>query len=303
MGVVSNKADEKQSRGQLEMIELTSESLYDHPRIYDLLFGSDWKAEFDFLLAAFDKFPGRRVRSVFEPACGTGRLLFKLAQKGYAVSGNDLNAKAVRFCNQRLIRHGFGPTAFVGDMSCFSLPAKVDAAFNLINSFRHLHSEAAALAHLRSMADNLAPGGLYVLGLHLTPAGACQCTRESWSARRGHLAATSRMWSIDVNRRARRERFGMAIDVYTPLNQFRLTEEVVFRTYTAGQFRRLLAHVPELELIETFDFAYDIERPVRLDGNTEDVVFVIRRRAGERCIRYTGKRTEHSAQRLLDHLP
>ena len=27
--------------------------LYDFPKYYDLIFGSDWKAEYDFLLAAF----------------------------------------------------------------------------------------------------------------------------------------------------------------------------------------------------------------------------------------------------------
>jgi hypothetical protein len=31
-------------------------NLYDYPRYYDLVFGSDWKAEFDFLTAAFDHF-------------------------------------------------------------------------------------------------------------------------------------------------------------------------------------------------------------------------------------------------------
>ena len=41
--------------------------------------GSDWKAEFDFLRQAFDKFGGSKVRKVFEPACGTGRLIFRLA--------------------------------------------------------------------------------------------------------------------------------------------------------------------------------------------------------------------------------
>ncbi len=37
------------------MIETIAGDLYDYPKYYDLVFGSDWKTEFDFLLACFDK--------------------------------------------------------------------------------------------------------------------------------------------------------------------------------------------------------------------------------------------------------
>lgn len=251
--------------------------IYDFPKYYDLLFGADWKAEFDFLEACFRQHALRPVKRLFEPACGTGRLLAKFAKAGYDVSGNDLNAKAVEFCNARLVRQGFPPTAVVGDMADFRLPRKVDAAMNTINSFRHLPSERAALDHLRCVARALAKGGIYVLGLHLTPIRNSTCDRESWSARRGHLAVVSQMWSIDVDRRRRRERVGFTFDVYTPRRQFRLTEEIVFRTYTAVQFRRLLSRVPELQPVATYDFAYQIQRPIRVDAGTEDVVYVLRK--------------------------
>lgn len=86
-------------------------SVYDYPKYYDLLFGSDWKAEYDFLLQCFEKHGTKQVRRVFEPACGTGRLLIKLAQAGYEVAGNDLNPKAIEFCNARLARNGFPRSA------------------------------------------------------------------------------------------------------------------------------------------------------------------------------------------------
>lgn len=256
----------------------TRQSIYDHPRFYDLLFASDWRAEFDFLEGCFRDYAKRKVRRVFEPACGTGRLLVKLAGAGYRVAGNDLNPRAVEFCNKRLVRHGFPASAMVADMADFRLSRPVDACFNTINSFRHLDSEQKALAHLRCVAEALAPGGLYVLGLHLTPEGKAECTEESWSARRGHLGVTSRMQTLDVDRRRRQERVAMTFDIYTPTKQMRLSEELIFRTYTAGQMRRLLAGVPELETAETFDFAYDLEQPVRVDGQSEDTVFVLRRR-------------------------
>ena len=230
-----------------------------------------------FLRACFAKHAARRVRRLFEPACGTGRLVAKFAEAGYEVSGNDLNPCAVEYCNARLRRRGVPPSAVVGDMADFRLRRKVDAAYNMINSFRHLSSERAAEAHLRCVAAALAKGGIYLLAFHLTPQHDPACDEESWSARRGHLAVSSHMWSIGIDRRRRRERVGMTMDVYTPTRQFRLADETIFRTYTAGQFLRLLDRVGDLELDATYDFAYQVDQPLVVDGRTEDVVYVLRK--------------------------
>ncbi len=260
------------------MLPVIAEHLYDHPKYYDLVFGSDWRAEFDFLCGCFEQFADREVQRVFEPACGTGRLLVRLAEAGYQVSGNDLNQHAIDYCNARLRRKGFSASAVVGDMANFELRPKTHAAFNFINSFRHLADEASAVGHLRSVAGALARGGLFLLGLHLTPTKAPATDEESWSARRGNLMVNSRMWSTGVDLRRRRENVSMTFDVYTPSQQFRMAEEIVFRTYTAPQMRHLFAKVPELELVETFDFHYDLSDPIEVDPTTEDVVYVLRRR-------------------------
>ncbi len=253
-------------------------TLYDHPQYYELIFGSDWKAEFDFLLACFERFSPRPVRRVFEPACGTGRLLLRLAKRGLEVAGNDLNPRAVEYCNRRFQKHGLAPPAVVGDMCDFRVSPKYDAAFNLINSFRHLPSEQHARDHLTCVANALRAGGIYLLGLHLTPSGDPICNEESWSAQRGHLAVTSYMQSLGIDRRKRKERVGFTLNVYTPTRRLRLTEEMDFRTYTAPQFRRLLADVDRFEVLETYDFSYDINHPLPVDKHSEDVVYVLRRK-------------------------
>jgi len=252
-------------------------NLYDYPRYYDLVFGSDWKAEFDFLLAVFDKHVPGKVRRLFEPACGTGRLVFRLAQAGYQVSGLDLNPRAVEYCNRRLIRHNLPASVFVGDMSDFRLPRKVDAAFNTINSFRHLLSQRAARSHLRCVADSLRKGGIYVLGLHLTPTEGSPLDEERWSARRGHLAINTHLKTFDLDLRQRTERCRMLMDIYTPTQTRRIEDELIFRTYTAPQLRRLLADVPELELIATYDFRYQLDAPTEIAADTQDVVLILQR--------------------------
>lgn len=253
-------------------------NIYDYPKYYDLLFGADWKAEYDFLGACFEKHAKRPVRRLFEPACGTGRLLVRFAKAGYEVSGNDLNPKAVAFCNARLERYGFPPSVIVGDMADFRLRRKVDAAFNTINSFRHLNTEQKAENHLRCVAAALAKGGIYTLGLHLIPARGARCEEESWSAQRGNLTVNSYMKSLRLDRKRREEWVRLVFDVYTPLRQFRLHDEFPFRTYTADQLRRLLGRINELELVEVYDFTYDIRQPLTIGPTTEDVICVLRKK-------------------------
>jgi len=250
-------------------------NLYDYPQYYDLIFASDWKAEFRFLQQCIAKHAQRTVQRMFEPACGTGRLLIKLAAAGFEVSGNDLNQRAIAFCNKRLRRHGFPATAVVGDMSSFRLPRRVDAAYNMINSFRHLPSEQMALDHLQCVERSLAKGGLYILGLHLTPTRGARVEDERWVARRGSLTVESYMWSKQLDLRRRQERLGMSFDVRTPTRTRRIVDEMIYRTYTAAQMHRLLDKLSALRVVATYDFLYDIDAPIDVGPESEDVVYVL----------------------------
>lgn len=258
-------------------METIAGHLYDYPKYYDLIFGADWAAEFKFLKQCFEKYSPRPVKRVFEPACGTGRLLVQFARAGYEVAGNDLNEKAVEYCNERLTRAGFRPTAFVGDMAAFTVKKKFDAAYNLINTFRHLPSEATAEAHFRCVAEALNKGGIYLLGLHLTPKVPQKCTSETWSATRGKLNVVSNLWTISTDLKKRVERIGVTYDVTTPSQKFRIEDETIFRTYTAEQMFKLLATEPRLRLVEIYDFRHDINWPIDITADTEDVIYVLQR--------------------------
>ena len=258
-------------------VEVRRADLYDHPKYYDLVFGSDWKAEYDFLLDVFSKYRPGAVKTLFEPACGTGRLLFKFAKAGYDIAGNDTNEKAVAFCNARLKKHGQPQTAVVGDMADFRLGEPVDACFNMINSVRHLQSEAAIEAHLNCVADALKPGGLYVLGLHLTPEDDDWEGEETWHARRGQLSIISDMRTVDFSRADRMETLAMTFDVRTPSARFLMRDEMKYRTYTRHELKDLLDRVGRFETLETYDFCYEIDEPIVVDAETEDVVHVLRK--------------------------
>jgi SAM-dependent methyltransferase len=256
----------------------TSTNLYDYPIYYDLVFGSDWEAELRFLQRVFKRFVAGKTRSVFEPACGTGRLVYRLARAGFDVTGLDLNSRAVEFCRERLKRHGLRGDVWVGDMSAFQLKKPVDAAFNTINSFRHLLTQDQAKAHLQCMARAVRPGGIYVLGMHLTPTKGNPTESESWAARRGNLSITTTLTSIERDMKNRKEHCRMVLDVYKPTEHFQIIDELQFRTYTARQLRDLLTFVPEFAVAQVFDFRYQIEQPQTIDDETEDVVLILQRR-------------------------
>jgi hypothetical protein len=163
-------------------------------------------------------------------------------------------------------------------MSNFCLPHRIDAAFNTINSFRHLLSEQSARSHLECVGRSLRRGGVYVLGLHLTPTEGSPLDEERWSARRGHLAINTHLKTFDLDLRRRTERCRMVMAVYTPTRSFRIVDELMFRTYTATQLARLLATVPQFELVATYDFHYRLDLPTQIATDTQDVVLILRRR-------------------------
>lgn len=259
-------------------MDVVNESIYDHPKYYDLVFGADCAAELRFICDINEIYLKGKAKRLFEPACGTGRLLDGLAKRGFEVDGIDLNPKAVEFCNQRFTRKGIAAAARVADMSDFKAKKKWDLAFNTINSFRHLTSEQTAHDHMRCMAEGTRKGGIYLVGIHLTPTAAAPSEEESWSARRGNLSIVTQMWTIERTPRKRLERFGIRFDISTPSQQRRIVDELRLRSYTPKQFQKLIDTEGSWEILTTYDFGYDAWEPITVDATCEDVVYVLRKR-------------------------
>lgn len=259
-------------------METTKASIYDYPTYYDLVFGSDTAAELRFLGRCFDRFVDGPVKRLFEPACGTGRLLYRLGQKGFQVGGNDLNEKAVDYCNERLERLEIKGRVAVQDMSDFEVAKPFDVGFNTINSFRHLSTEKAAQGHLKCMAGAIRSGGIYVLGMHLTPTEGEQTDTESWSARRGQLAINTNMWPIEKDTKKRIEAYGIRFEVYRPTGNLIIDDVLRLRSYTAKQFSKFLAAAEDWSVEAFYDFGYDIRRSIEIDPTTEDVIVILKRK-------------------------
>lgn len=260
-------------------MKTTKASIYDFPKYYDLVFGSDTAAEISFLKACVKKFVKGRVKRLFEPACGTGRLLYRLGKEGFEVGGIDLNVKAVEFCNARLQRLKLKGRVQAGDMADFAVDKPFDVGFNTINSFRHLNSEQAAVGHLVSMANAIRSGGIYVLGFHLTPTRGEADDEESWSARRGQLMINTQMWPVSKDSKKRLECFGIRFDIYTPTETLKINDVLRLRSYTLKQYQSLMQSVSEYwEPVGYYDFGYKFDEPAVVNATTQDLITILKRR-------------------------
>jgi SAM-dependent methyltransferase len=246
---------------------------YDYPHYYDIGFQACTNLDANFIEAACRKYCRFEVRRILEPACGSGRLITEFAARGYQVTGFDLNQRALTYLRQRLARRRLDAQAFEAEMSVFRVGHSVDAAYCMLNTFRHLLSEQAARAHLECIASSLRLGGIYIVGMNLLPSVAAR-----WTERRGNtkVTVTERVLGIDYRRRI--EHVEACMTANRGSKETRLRHEYELRTYTRRQFRRLLASVPSLELCGTYDFPYDIDRPVALKNEIPYGVFVLARR-------------------------
>jgi SAM-dependent methyltransferase len=253
-------------------------SWYDQPQYYDMAFRSETGPEADFIEAACEKYCRFPVTSLLEPACGTGRLVTELAVRGYRVSGFDLSEPSLAYLKRRLARRQLDATVFRADMADFRLPARVDAAYNTFDSFRHLLTEADARRHLQCLAASLRPGGIYILGFHILPLDASEECTERWTERHGGTQVTVTLRVLETDRRRRIEKLRISLLARGRFGERRFRHDFAFRMYTATQFRRLLSSVPELELCDVYDFWYEIDEPLEFDDEISDTVFILRKR-------------------------
>ena len=216
---------------------------------------------------------------VFEPACGSGRLLELLSAHGHVVHGFDLNRHQVAFAKDRLKAKGLKGRVWRDQLQDFKVPkgARYDVAHCFVSTFKYIDTEAGAVSSLRRMAKALRPGGLLLLGLHLTDYQHTPPDHERWIGRQPGIRVVSDTWSAPANRKSRTEAMRTRMRI-TESGVTRIEETLWnFRTYSPRDIRALLARVPSLELVVCHDFHYDLASTRKLDLEYSDVILVLRR--------------------------
>ena len=255
----------------------TVKSWYDYPQLYELGFLKETPKESKFCEDVFQKYVPFPVHTVLELGCGSGRLVCDMATRGFSMTGLDLNPTALEYCKKKLKKLGVKGNTVVGDMTNFKFDQPFDAAVNSINTFRHLESEEAALAHLDCVAEHLKPGGVFVLSLHLLPVDGDLWGTERWAANDENLSVYYALTVVETSMKTRLEKLRISMLVKKKDESFRLSDHITLRIYTAPQLKSLLAKSKKLKLIAVHDFWYDIESTQKLNGEAVDSILILQR--------------------------
>ncbi len=250
---------------------------YDHPEWYEFGFLKDTPREGRFLVDVFKKHVPFPVTRVLETGCGSGRLVREMARRGFQTTGLDLNTTALAYCKKKLEAEKLEGQLVQGNMVDFDFDQPFDAAFNAINTFRHLETEASAIRHLKCVARHLKPGGVFVLSLHLVPRGGELWGTERWGTRSTNLSVYYSLTVTDVDLKKRIERLKITMNVKTQGLQYRLSDEIRLRLYDVEQLKETLSKVKQLNLVGVYDFWFNIRQPRRLSHSICDTVLVLQR--------------------------
>ena len=156
----------------------------------------DYERWSDFIEACFGKFLPSKPEIVLDLACGTGRMTFPLADRGYDMIGIDGSADMLaeayekntertdRLFEEICLRLGIDPDGFdtdaameelakhpaplflQQDMRDFELYGTVDATVCCLDSLNYLCGDGDLLACLKCIHLYLAPGGLLVFDVN-----------------------------------------------------------------------------------------------------------------------------------------
>ena len=247
--------------------------LYDSPEIYDVAFGWDLELELAFVEECLRKHVVDPVRRILEPACGTGRLLGPLSERGYEALGYDRSPEMVAFATAKLARSK--GRVMRGDMASFRPPGRFDAAINLVNSIGYLLEDADVAAHLQCVAEALEPGGVYLVQFSYGGEPPEQASFGPWPNARAGLR-TELTWRVAREDVEARRSYQECRIVATRGQERRVIEEShVLRYWTQEDFDRLVAG-SAFELVAVYFDRFE-ERPLEEprtghDGNLYHVL-------------------------------
>lgn len=254
---------------------------YETPLYYDIVFDADTRREADFLEAVHRRHGRTGGRSSLELACGTGRLVRELNARGWRASGFDLGEPMLAFARDRMAREGLDARLWQDRMESFRTPRgrRYDLAHCLVSTFKYLLTEEDALACLEGVAAALKPGGIFVLGLHLTDPENHRPLHERWVAARDgiRVVCNTRTWPPQGNSRLEPMRCRLRVSLPEGCVREQETRWEV-RSYTAAQLRRLLRKCGTFATLACHDFRHDPEETRRFDDEYSDLVLVLGRR-------------------------
>jgi SAM-dependent methyltransferase len=250
---------------------------YHSPEYYDIAFDLRRKTETDFLEACFARYARGRVRQVVDIACGTGHHALRLARRGYRVTGLDLSPESIDYVRRKAKAEQVDIEGLVGDMTDFRLPEPADAAICMQDSQGHLLTNEALVAHLRAVAANLRPGGVYIFDRLIPNRWASPQLTWAWTRRRGGVTVRTTFRSLDG--------YDPVQQVCDEVMRFEITENGHRRVVTQRHKTRIVFPQELLAMVELaggLEFAgwfsnFSLRRPLERAKGALMMIVVLRR--------------------------
>jgi SAM-dependent methyltransferase len=249
---------------------------YAQPEVYDVLHSPHTAGEVDLFQRCAREWEAPEGRWL-EPACGSGRYLRTLAERGIRCTGFDLDQGMLDYARGEIRRAGLTRRVRLAcaDMASFTdtIDDRFAVAFNPVNSFRHLHRPREAAAHLREVANALLPGGLYLVGMSFSRYGEEEPSEDVWTARRGEISVREIVQYLPPESGTRRETVFSHLQVDRPGGREYLDSTYALRSYDLDQWRSFIRRSP-LQRVGAID---DLGNAVTDDIETNYQIEVLRR--------------------------
>ncbi len=130
--------------------------------VYDRLQESvDYSAIADFAERVFEKYLPVRPEIVLDLACGTGKLAYELALRGYDMIGVDGSAEMLSEAAERRVSPQ-NPLYLMQDMRDFELYGSVGATVSCLDSINYLTEEGDIERCFANVANYLDHGGIFL---------------------------------------------------------------------------------------------------------------------------------------------
>jgi len=149
---------------------MSTPEFYAEAQAYDIAFGDrDFVDECNFLEYCLREFGGVHADQVspapsfLEPAAGPARHAREFARRGWRAVALDLSMDMLNYAQTGANEEGVELELVCADMTDFKLKQPVALAANLMESLSHLVTNEQVVAHLRAVAANLLPGGIFVI--------------------------------------------------------------------------------------------------------------------------------------------
>jgi SAM-dependent methyltransferase len=241
-------------------------NLYDYPEYYDIAFSSETDGEIALMLEIIRRHVPFEVRTILEPACGSGRFLIKLANAGFTTVGYDSHLRMVDYALHQIRVKGLlgKASAHIMDMRSARFEHPFDAAINPTNSLGYLLDDGDVQMHLRATGEVLKKEGIYLIQLACAPERFDPESKNEWVRKRDSIVVKTTWLCIGLDHEKKQSHQVCRMEIEDHDLRFSFEDARLMRLWTDDDWRKTIADSGVFTLEAVYDPA---GKPIPLDSH------------------------------------